>query len=351
MSANRFERLVRTATRRPLITLAAVLALALAGGALSLGLRPSAGSDTFVSRSTASFKATDDDQRHFGADAVIVLIREPLPDLVESQDLAVISQLEACLAGRVLVANANLGAFVNAPAGTRPYGGWNSPCGKLAKAGAVQVVYGPGTFLNRAVVAVNTQITAVVASARQQVSAAERAAYELALGRGLSRSDAQKAASAAGVLETQRQGEQIARLALNSGISGLPRIDDKQFIPQIVFDHTRGVDQPKARFAYLFPTSDSALIQIRLKASLGDAQQARAISLIRQAVWMPMFHLGFKGSYTVTGVPVVAHDLANELSSSIADLLIAAVVVMAVVLMLVFRSRLRLLPLAIALVA
>ena len=39
MSANRFERLVRTAARRPSITLAVVLALALAGGALSLGLR------------------------------------------------------------------------------------------------------------------------------------------------------------------------------------------------------------------------------------------------------------------------------------------------------------------------
>ena len=36
---------------------------------------------------------------------------------------------------------------------------------------------------------------------------------------------------------------------------GMPSIEDPQFIPQIVFDATRGANQPKARFAYLFPTA------------------------------------------------------------------------------------------------
>src|SRR5437588_1598316 len=93
MSANRFERLVRAAAGRPLLTLVVVAALALAGGALSLGLRPTAGTDTFVSRSSASFQATEEDHRQFGSDAVIILIREPLTDLVETNDLASVSQL------------------------------------------------------------------------------------------------------------------------------------------------------------------------------------------------------------------------------------------------------------------
>ena len=116
---------------------------------------------------------------------------------------------------------------------------------------------------------------------------------------------------------------------LNSGISGQPKIDDPQFIPEIVFDQTRGVNQPKARFAYLFPTANSALIQVRLKASLSSAQQAQAISWIRQAVQMPMFRSAYGGTYTVSGVPVVTDDLASTITGSIAGLLVAALLVMA----------------------
>ena len=138
---------------------------------------------------------------------------------------------------------------------------------------------------------------------------------------------------------------------LNSGITGQPRIDDPQFIPEIVFDQTRGVNQPKSRFAYLFPTADSALIQVRLKASLTPSQQAQAITWIEQAVQMPMFRSAYHGTYTVSGVPVVTNDLASTITGSIAGLLAAAIFVMGVVLLLVFRNRPRLLPLGIALAA
>ena len=66
---------------------------------------------------------------------------------------------------------------------------------------------------------------------------------------------------------------------------------------------------------------------------------------------MPMFRSAYGGTYTVSGVPVVTNDLANTITSSITVLLIAALLVMAATLLLVFRSRLRLLPLAIALAA
>jgi hydrophobe/amphiphile efflux-3 (HAE3) family protein len=346
----RLEGLSKFGATRPVLTLGVVLALALIGGVLALSLQPNAGSDTFVSRSASSFQATDADHRHFGADPVVILIREPLTDLVETKDLATVSQLEACLAGQVLMANQTLGAFTAAQSGT-PYGGWGSPCGKLMKTRPVQVVYGPGTFLNRAVAAVNAQIQAMLSGARQQVASAQQAAYQLALARGMSRKQALAEANAAGTLMQQQQTNQLAQTYLNSGITGTPRIDDPQFIPQIVFDQSRGVNQPKARFSYLFPTADAALIQVRLKASLSDAQQARAISLIRQAVKMPMFASAYGGTYTVTGAPVVAHDLAEEITGSIAGLLIAAVLVMALALWIVFRRRPRLLPLAIALAA
>jgi hydrophobe/amphiphile efflux-3 (HAE3) family protein len=350
--ANWFERLAGTAARRPVLTIGIVLALAIGGGVLALGLEPSAGTDTFVSKSSPSYKATADDQRHFGDDAVIVLIHEPLTDLVETKDLATETQLEACFAGQYVVANNTLRAFTPVKPGTHaPYGGDDSPCGKLARAQAVQAVYGPGTFLNRAVAAVNTQIAAMLAGVKTSVRNAERSAYKLAIGRGLDRAQALKDADAAGQLEDQQQLQSLEQLAVQSGITSLPSIDSPQFIPQIVFDQTRGVNQPKSRFAYLFPTADDALIQIRLRSTLSDAQQAQAISWIRQAIKMPMFHSAYGGTYTVTGVPVVTNDLASTISSSISLLLIAVLVVMAVTLLIVFRSRPRLLPLAIALAA
>jgi uncharacterized protein len=347
-----WERLARIAARRPAVTVAIVLLAALAGGVLALGLKPSAATDTFVSRSTASYKATADDDQHFGDDAVIILIKEPLTSLVETKDLGTVTELEACLAGQVVVANSKLASFTPAVAGSKPpYGGWSSPCGKLMKLHPAQAVYGPGTFLNRAVAAVNQGIQSLLTASQQSVRSAEQNAYQLALGRHLSKQQALSAANAAGQLEQEQQITQLEQTYLDSGITGTPSIDDPQFIPQIVFDQTRGVNQPKARFAYLFPTKDSALIQVRLKSTLSDTQQASAISLIRQAVKMPMFRSGYGGTYTVTGEPVVVNDLASQITGSILGLLIAAVLVMAATLLFVFRKRLRLLPLGIALAA
>ena len=352
MMAKTLGRLAGAAASRPAVTLGVVLALALGGGALALRLRPDTNSDTFVSRSSPTFQASLDDNRHFGGDPVVILIREPLTDLVETKDLATVSQLEACLAGQTLVASQQLEAFTPARAGSAaPYGGWGSPCGKLMKARPAQVVYGPGTFLNRAVAAVNTEIEQITGAAQRTVQTARTSAYKLALARHLSRREATKLENAAGAIASQQETTNLLQMYLNSGISGQPRIDDPQFIPEIVFDQTRGVNQPKARFAYLFPTADSALIQVRLKASLTAAQQAQAIGWIKHAVQMPRFRSAYHGTYTVSGVPVVTDDLASTITGSIAGLLAAAVFVMGVVLLLVFRTRPRLLPLGIALVA
>jgi uncharacterized protein len=346
----RFERVAGAAARRPVLALGIVLALALGGGVLALSLKPSTGINTFVSGD--SYQATVDDQHHFGSDPVVILIREPLEKLALSKDLGTLSFLEACLAGQVVVPNEQLGAYTAAPArSSTPYGGRRSPCGRLMAAKPVQAVYGPGTFLNQAVTAVNKTVAQIEQGAQQQIRAAAQAAYQVAIGEHRTRKQALAAANSAATLASQQQAAQAAQLALNSGLTHLPRIDDQQFISTVVFDATRGANQPKARFSYLFPTPNSALIQVRLKSSLSPSQQAQAISWIRQAVKMPIFALGFGGTYTVSGAPVVLNDLAAEIVGSIAWLLVAALLVMAVTLLLVFRSRLRLLPLLVALAA
>jgi hydrophobe/amphiphile efflux-3 (HAE3) family protein len=323
--------------------------LALGGAALALGMQPDAGASTFVSSSTASARATADDHRHFGGDPVVILVREPLTSLVETKDLATVSELEACLAGRTVLASQNLGGFITAPATQAPYGGWRSPCGRIRKSRAIEVVYGPGTFLNRAVTAVNQQVGQLYAAAQQTVRNCSQGAYQLALAHHMSAKQASAAATAAGQLCYQQQLQQLLQVYYQSNLQGLPRIDDVQFIRQIVFDPLRGLNVPKARFSYLFPNSNSALIQVRLRPSLSTAQQGAAISLIRQAVRMPRFHLKYGGTYTVSGVPVVLDGLASTITGSIALLLVVAAAVMAITLLLVFRSKLRLLPLGVAL--
>ncbi|MGH2835053.1 MAG: MMPL family transporter, partial [Solirubrobacteraceae bacterium] len=101
---------------------------------------------------------------------------------------------------------------------------------------------------------------------------------------------------------------------------------------------------PAARFAYLFPSSDVAIIQIRLRANLGERRQQQAIGWIRRAVDSPSFRVPGV-SYTVTGEPVLLNDLGNEISGQLILLLAVAVVAMALVLLALLRRSLRLLPL------
>ena len=128
------ERIARAAAGRPLPVLLAVAALALGGGLLALTLEPSTGVDTLAS---AVRRGPRDRRPHraFGDDAVAILVDGRVPDLVLTADLGRLIRLEGCLGG-------------NVPGGEDPYGGADSPCGALARTKPVQIVYGPGTFVD-----------------------------------------------------------------------------------------------------------------------------------------------------------------------------------------------------------
>ncbi|MCW2954757.1 MAG: superfamily protein-like exporter, partial [Conexibacter sp.] len=332
------ERIARAAAARPLLVLALVGALALGGGALALGLKPSTGTDTLASRSSDAYRATQDLHRRFGDDAVDVLVRERVTDLVLTDDLLRLLQLEGCLGGHV-------------PSGRAPYGGAHSACAGIAKLKPTHVVYGPATFLNESANAIQQVFLGQVSAGQQQVADAAAAARQAAKRAGLSPAQQAAADSAARATAKRQVTTDLSRAALSSGLQGLPQLDNKAFVSQIVFDPQRGADVPKAQFAYLFPNRDAALIQVRLRPDLTQGQRERAISLIRAATRMPMFASRHGGSFVVSGVPVVVSDLSHSLTGAIALLLVGAIVAMAVALLLVFRARLRLLPLLIALAA
>src|SRR3954452_204941 len=139
MTGEVFQRLVAWVARRPAAVVGAVVVLALAAALLAaLTLRPTAGTDTLVGRSSPSYQATQRYHQRFGDDAVIVLVRGPLTKLVLTSDILRVTGLEGCLAG-------------NAPPGAKLRGGPNGPCAAFARTKPVQVVYGPGTFINESV--------------------------------------------------------------------------------------------------------------------------------------------------------------------------------------------------------
>jgi hydrophobe/amphiphile efflux-3 (HAE3) family protein len=333
------ERLVATAARRPGRVLAIAAALAAGGAALALGLVPSAATDTLVSRSSAAAKATAREHARFGDEAIYVLARGDLPRLVLTANLDKLLGLEGCLSG-------------NKPAGRPAPGGPRSPCAELARTKPVRVVYGPGTFVNSAVGAIGDEFVGQLRARAAQARRAARAARGLAAAKGLSKAAQDRAANAARNLVYAQFAEQLYALSAKYGLSltGLPRINDPNFVYDLVFDPARGARTPKQRFAYLFPSSRSALISVRLKPDLPAARRAAAIAAVRAAVRMPQWRLT-GGSYVVSGVPVLAGDLTHVLTGSILRLLLVAVAVMAVVLALAFRGRPRLVPLLVALAA
>ncbi|HEX5896951.1 MAG TPA: MMPL family transporter [Thermoleophilaceae bacterium] len=331
--------LVLAVTRRPLVVLGLTAVLALGGAALALRLEPSAATETLVNRGSQSFEDTERFKEDFGDEAILVLVHGKLTRTVLTADLNRLLRLEGCLGGNVPDTKKGLGSLPPV-------------CREIAELKPAKVVYGPATFINTAVGQIQDQFAKKQQIAATQAQRAAEAARRLSKRRGDPRSEQERLARAAADAVQAQFVNDTLRLALKYGITGVPQINDPAFVSTLVFDRTaRGTGVPKSRFAYLFPSKNAALIQIRLRPDLTDAERARAIELIRTATGERMFKPREGARYIVTGVPVVAEGLTDAIQRSIFILLGAALVLMAATLALVFRSRVRLLPLALALAA
>jgi uncharacterized protein len=334
---NLLARIAGWAVERPAPVLAATVLLALIGSVAALRLEAEAGTDSLVDSDSEAFTATEDFKQQFGDDPVVVLVRGDLQKLVLTKDLGTLLTLEGCLAG-------------NFPAGQEVAGSQSPPpCGELADKRPAQVVYGPATFLNQAALQASKLLSQQRRSAVRQARVAGAQAALRARKQGYGKAGQKRAALAAGQEVMTAFQQQVLNLAVRYNQTGVPRIDDPTFVSSVVFD-SRVPGQPKSRFAYLFPSADSALISVRLRPSLSESERREAIGLIREAVADPAFEIK-DSSYVVSGVPVVTDGLAQEISSEIFILLAAALAVMTITLALVFRPPWRLLPLGLALLA
>ncbi len=308
-----FGRVAAWAARhaRLLVVVTLVVATAAALGATQIST--DAGVGTLVNSDSATYRATQGVRQEFGEEPVVVLVKGELPQLILTQNIFKLLRLEGCLSGKV-------------PKGVKPIPG---PCAELAQLHAVEFLTGPATFLNESVVQIETQLKRLA----EHVPA-------------------------------QRFREYLLAVATKYGITSAPSIDNEEFVATVVFDLARPRGTPKARLSYIFPNAKSAQIIIRLKPDLSESERRRAIGLIEATVAdttprkackeggkpAPCFELE-GGRYVVSGAPVVIDGVAQALKDALLLLFAVAIVVMALVLFLVFRSRWPLLPLAVALAA
>jgi uncharacterized protein len=336
---NRFGRLAAWAVRRPGTVIAAVVVLTLLGVVLASRLDSEAATDSLVDRDSETFTATERFNDRFGDDPVVVLVRGQLEDLLLTGNLGVLLGLEGCLAGET-------------PPGQPAL---NDTCARIAELDPSQAVFGPATFLNQTVVGLEQQLQGQSQAALEAARGAAEDAAQRAREDGLSEEEQVAAARAAGQQVLAQFQQQILDLAVRTGQTGPPRLDDPQFVSSIVFDTRFNGGVPKARFSDFFPNPEAALIGVRMRPDLTEAERDEAISLYREVVGTKEFRLkggeGEAPSYVISGVPVVVEGLTAELESEIFLLLGVALVVMAITLTLVFGPPLTLLPLAVALAA
>jgi uncharacterized protein len=306
-----FGRVAAGAARHARVVVVVSTLVAVLAGVGATRIPTDAGVGTLVDTDSSTYEATRSVREAFGEEPVLVLAKGDLPELVLTQNLFQMLRLEGCLSA-------------DPPRGAKPIPG---PCTELAALEPVEFVSGPATFLNEAVVQIDEQL--------QRLS--QR-------------------------VPPERFKEFLLSVASRYGITSVPSLDNEDFVATVVFDLARARGTPKARLSYLFPNSHSALIAVRLKSDLSEDERRRAIELIEAAVGettprkacgeggkpAPCFALQ-GGSYVVSGAPVVVDGVANALKDALLVLFAVAVVLMAVTLLIVFRSRMRLLPLAVAL--
>lgn len=329
----------RLSLKKPPVVIALVGLLALAGALGALRLSPDTGVESITGTGSETYEATERWADEFGGDPIFVVAKGNLPKMVLGKDLGVLAGLEGCLSGNI---PDEAQAAANIP----------QICKEIGKFKPAVAVYGPGTFVNSAAESINSSSRKLLKEAQKRGEEAGEAAAEIAKRQGKSPAEQEAAKKAANDIARLEMLKYALQLGSEYGLSPTdpPRLDNAFFVAQLVFDPARGADVPKSRWGYIFPNKETALIQVRLRPDMTPAQRAEAVDLVKRATADAKWQLD-NGQYIVTGAPVVLTGIQDSIEKAIVTLLIAALIVMAIALMIVFPAELRLLPLALALMA
>ena len=290
-----FGRVAAAAVRWPWLLIGLIVVLTGAGIFAATQLDTNAGTDTLVDEGSGEFRATESFHEDFGDEPVIVLVEEDLQKLVLTKDLQSLFELETCLAGGTQLAE-SLPRREKRPL--------PDVCNGIAQLQPSRAVFGPATFLYLSVAGIQQALQGQIGGAVETARNAAKEARKRAAEQGLSASEQEEAGNAAAQqILSQFQGS-LVQVALQYGITSVPRLDDPQFVSRVVFAEGQPPGTPKERFGYLFPNKGAAQIIVRLRPDLTDEERHDAIGLFRQAVSDPRFGVS-DGRYVVTGAPVV----------------------------------------------
>ena len=260
---------VRAASARPGRVLA-IAALVAAGALLALRLEPTAATDTLVGRGTPAYKATDRYHERFGDDAVVILVRGSLPDIVLTRE-----PRRAARPGglhRRQQAEGREGAR-RAEGRLRARSRRPSPC--RWSTGPARSSTRPSTRSR------SSSTRQVQAATHARAAGRRRRAARLARRRVRPRPSRTATPSRRRDLVNAQFQRDLLTLAVRYGLNRAPpirRSTTRTSSTRSCSTPRAAPRTPKARFAYLFPNARSALIQVRLKPGLNDAQRATAIA-------------------------------------------------------------------------
>jgi predicted RND superfamily exporter protein len=328
--------IAETLARRATAVVWGAVALTAVSILLALGLESSAAPGALADQDSSAAKATDRLHREFGGEPVLVLVRTrscpggrncPLTDLVLTPDIIRLLSFEGCVSG-------NIPKRAKSPAPV---------CDRVRESKPFQVVNGPGTFINESARQISSRIREEQRRNAVEVKRATDAAQEIATAKGLSPAQRAAAVEAARKLALRVNA---SRLSLQYGID--PRtvaIANPSFVHELAFDPSISYDAPKTRFAQYFPSRTSAVVELRPRSGLSESETRAAIDLVREAAASGAFRLE-NANYVVTGEPVVALGVAEEVSDALIVLLIATLVIVTAAVALVSRFTRLLVPLA-----
>jgi predicted RND superfamily exporter protein len=205
--------------------------------------------------------------------------------------------------------------------------------GRLARLDGVRSVFGPATFVNQTVLQIERVLRAALGPAAERADRDARAAAAAARARGADAGAAQRAGERARLRGLGPARDDYAQLLVRYGYIGLPAIDNRAFVSALVYGSGTA---PKRRFGWLFPDARHAVIYVRPRAGLSDAQTRR---LGEQMERLAGGTRAGGARLRVAGAPLVAAAMSRSSRDELIRLAPLALLAMALVLLLGYRAR------------
>ncbi|MCQ4079212.1 hypothetical protein NGB36_00915 [Streptomyces sp. RB6PN25] len=293
-------------TRRG-IALALALVLVCACGAAGLArVRVETTLDSFLPAGDSSLAQLDRVEQNFGGDPIVVLLESSQPQqLLDPGHVLPELRLE----------------------------------GTLAKLPNVASVYGPATALN--------QIAGQAQDVLAELTGRRDAARALAVAQAKQAGDTDAQANAAGQHALEQFDARYGPLMIQAMPTGLPTLSNARFVSSVIYDGAGGV---RPQWHFIVPSVTSVAILVRPRQGMDAGSIRGLVDAVHQTVSQSAIDAQH---VTVSGVPVIASSIGDEVAREVPLIGGLAVLAVGVCFLLVpwCRWRRRLLPVCTTLIA